>query len=326
MAGSNITLGMLKAQLKNKSQGYSVTSPDDAFISDVNQVAERLINSGKWQGNIERVSFATVVSFITLPPQFVSCLGGTFNRCFPVPIWSQFHQYMENGPGMFNENCFWPWQLIDMGDTFSTQLDVVAPGPLLLKSNAADNTAICRVFGDDALTGEPVYDPATGFLGEPVALSAPSVTTTHQFASVTGFQKPSTKQPVNLWVSPSSGSPYQIGTYQPWETNPQYHRYQTGNVNSNTEILPAVSVLCQRRYLPVFSDTDWVYPGNMGAFKFGLQALNFENLNRTNDAIAQWEYAYKLMNFQTHTTRGGARVEVDISPWGSPGQGLDWTN
>lgn len=319
-------------------QAAGYTDPNDPdFINALNLTCERLIQSGKWQGMIEQVVFGTAtmqgsnLAFITLPPHFVSVLKGRY-QCWPgVSVWSQFHEFMECGPGAFNDNnnlgvgCW--YQFVDMGDQFSTQKDVTTPGYLWLYSSASDNGKVCRIFGLDALTGEPVYDATTGDLGESIILNSPVVQTTHQFAAVTGFQKPATKNPVTLWVNSSAAgvSPYQISYYQSVETIPQYHRYRTSNVqplNNN----PAITVLCQRRYFPVQAETDFVYPGNLGALQYGLQAYNYERLNRTSDAMVNWKFAEGLMNNQTHSTRGGARVEVDVSLWGDGVGGLQWSN
>lgn len=324
MASSNLTVALLRSLLANNGQGFSGPD-DDSFVPALNQVSERLVQSGKWQGNMEKVVFGAAVNgSITLPPQFVSVLGAGF-QCWPgVPIWSQFHEFMECGPGTWDQNFRWPYQFIDAGDQYATQYDVVAPGPLRVYSAAPDNAAVVRLFGLDADTGFPVTD-SMGVLGEQVVLAFPFVQTTHRFASVSTVEKPITKNIINLWVLPTNGSAqYQIGAYQTVETVPQYHRYLVGNVQPlNT--FPAIRTLCQRRYFPVRAETDIVYPPAIGAFKYGFQALNYEDLNRNKDADDQWTIAYKLMNNQTHATRGGARVEVDIQGFGG-GHAFDWTN
>lgn len=325
MASSNITLGLLRSLLCSNSQGFSDPS-DASFVPAINQVSERLVQSGKWQGNLEKVVFAAQSNgYITLPPQMVSILGGGF-QCWPgAPVWSQFHEFMECGPGTLDQNLCWPYQFIDAGDQYAVQYDVVAPGPLRIYSAAPDNGVVVRVFGLDTNTGFPVTD-STGVLGEQVTLAFPFVQTTHSFSSVTTFQKPVTKHIVNLWVLPTNGSgQYQIAAYQTVETVPQYHRYLVGNVQALNSI-PAIRTLCQRRYFPVNAETDICYPPSIGAFKYGLQALNFEDLNRNSDADAQWTVATKLMNNQSHATRGGARIELAINPFGDGSGGLQWTN
>ncbi len=324
MSATNITVALARQLLANNSSGFNDPASAD-FIPALNQVCERLIQSGKWQGNMEKVVFgATANGYITLPPHMVSVLGGGFD-CWPgAPIWSQFHEFMECGPGTWDQNFIWPYQFIDAGDNYATQYDVVASGVLRLYSGAPDNAKVARIFGVDADTGFPVTD-SNGVEGENVTMTFPFVATTHKFAAVTGFQKPMTKGTVALKVLPTNGSAeYQIAAYQTVETVPQYHRYLVGNVqplNSN----PAIRTLCQRRYFPVAAESDFIYPGSIGALKFGLQALNYEDLNRSDDALAQWDYAIKLLNNFTHATRGGARVEVNIQGFGG-GVAFDWTN
>lgn len=312
--------------LCNNANGFSDPNSTD-FAPAINQVSERLVQSGKWQGNMEKVVFgvAPTVGYITLPPHMVALLGGGFDIWPGAPIWSQFHEFMECGPGTWDQNFIWPYQFIDAGDQYATQYDVVAPGVLRVYSAAADNGLKVRLSGIDKNTGYPVTD-SNGVDGEEVTLAFPFVQTTHHFSTVSSVKKPLTKNIINLWVLPDDGSAlYQIGTYQTVETVPQYHRYLVGNVQIINNA-PAIRTLCQRRYFPVQAETDLVYPPSIGAFKYGLQALNYEDLNRNVDAGQQWDYAIKIMNNQTHATRGGARIELAISPFGVGSGGFEWTN
>jgi len=302
-----------------------LTDPNDPqFLVYLNQACERLLYSGKWEGSIVKVIFAGSIGYITLPWQYLSALAANY-FCAGVPIFSQFHQYIESGPGMFWENStddqnlwFWRGELIDQGDDYPTQLDIIEPGGLRLYSNATDNGKTARIFGIQAETGMPVYDNQ-GNEGEPLVLTFPFVQTVNRYSAIYGFQKDITKGKTDLWVIPSSGVNYQISSYQPPETRPLYHRYRVGKTDK------PIRTLCQRRFIPLVAETDWVIPGNIGALKYALQALVYEDLNRNDDAKQQWDYSYVLLNQQTKATRGGARVDVPV-PTLDAFCSFDWTN
>ena len=295
-------------------QAAQLTDPNDPqFLVSLNQACERLLYSGKWEGSIVKVIFAGSIGYITLPYRYLSALAANY-YCTGVPIFGQFHQYIESGPGSFtetgvtdnaNDAQFWRGELIDQGDNYPTELDIILPGGIQVFSSAVDNGKFARIFGIIAETGLPAYDNQ-GNEGEEVTLTFPFVQTVNRYSSIYGFQKDKTKGNVSLWVVPATTSNYLISTYQPPETRPNYHRYKVGATTK------PIRTLCQRRFVPMVVETDWVIPGNIGALKYALQGLVYEDLNRNDDAKQQWDYAYVLLNQQTRATRGGARVNVPV--------------
>lgn len=292
-----------------------------AFIGQLNQVTERLIYSGKWKGNVIKVTFDSSAGYITLPPEYLSALGTAFNH-WPTPIFGEFHTYFESGPGTPIEAAGWIGQMQDMGDGFCTQLDITeantevqparaaAPGAVRLYSTGSDNGQVVRIFGIEQETGMPVTDP-TGNPGENITLNAPFVDSTKHYSKLTDVIKPFTKGPVTAWVVPmGGGTNYQIATWRPSETRPRYRRYYTGTATR------ALQILCQRRYMPVVAETDWVIPGNIAALKFGLLAIRNEDTGYIDKAEANWEQAIYWLNNEAVASRGGALPSVPISGWG----------
>lgn len=280
----------------------NVDDPNDPkFLRILNEVRERLITSGKWKGSIVSTVFNSSTGFITLPYDYLSVLGLTYDRC-PAPVFTQFHEYVEQGPGEFDETYKWPGQLMDMGDGFATQVNIETAGVIRVYSSAADDGDVVRLFGK--YNGDVIYDPS-GNEGVNVTLAAPYVATTAQFSEVTGAQKSATSNRVYLKVW-DGATETQIAEYQPNETRPMYRRYKTGEAEQ------AIRVICQRRYIPVVAETDWVIPGNISALRAGIRAWLFEDGSDMASADASTVRAYNFLNDEAKSSRGGARATVDM--------------
>lgn len=304
---STLTVAKARAQLA----AYVPNSATE-FIEKLNQVCERAIYVGKFNGTFVVVDFANVENYITLPPRYLGVLAGTIDKV-PVQTFSQWQPYMEVGWCLESDALVWGWgRLQDMGDGYVTTVDIDESGPIQVFSTAPDNAQIVRLFGVDADTGYPVID-STGAEGENVTLAAPSVTTTHNFSSLTGIQKDVTKGPITLKVDPTNGDPvYTISTVQSWETAPSWRRYWIGPGQKT------VRLLCQRRFIPVSFETDLVWPDSVGALKMGLKGLALEDSGGETTGAAQicWDQMVKILNQAARSTRAGNVIPVPVNAWG----------
>ena len=277
------------------------TNPDNPLLLQMaNEACERFTNSGKWKGNIITLRYESSTGFITLPYNYAAAIAMTYDR-YPHPIFTQFHQYVEEGPGKVDQALHWPGILLDLGDGFCTQTDIENPSFIRVYSSALDNTKKVRIYGE--LNGATVYD-AAGNEGEEVTLNAPMVATTNQFTVITGVTKPHTTARVYLkgW---DGSTETLLATYQPNETRPRYRRYQTGQAEKE------IRIICQRRYIPFVADTDWVFPGNISALRAGIQSRLFEDSTDPDAADASFTRGLNFLNDETKTYRGGGRATVD---------------
>jgi len=62
--------------------------------------------------------------------------------------------------------------------------------------------------------------------------------------------------------------------------------------------------------MPVAQETDWVIPGNLGALKFAMKAIQAEAAS--NDAAPMWAACYGILNEELHATRGSAKPEMSF--------------
>ena len=73
-----------------------------------------------------------------------------------------------------------------------------------------------------------------------------------------------------------------------------------------------VYCIVRRGYVPIESDTDYLIPSNRNAYRYGVQAYNYENVNELERANVYWELAYKCLNDETTAFEDGELAEVDI--------------
>ena len=220
----------------------------------------------------------------------------------PVPVYTQFHQYIESGSGNLFDTDRFDGILNDDGDGWVSQTDIVEPGGLRVYSSGSDDGSVVRVFGISQETGDPIYDNQ-GNEGEELTLAAPYVQTINHYSSITGFSKLKTKGPLQVKVVPSNGDAvYQIASYQPFETNISYRRYKTGTTDE------AIRLLVQRRFIPYSADTNFVYPGSIGALQFAMRAIMNEDTG--SEASQNWAKAYEVLNQETKSARAGAKPDI----------------
>lgn len=286
------------------------------FLPALNEVVERFINSGKWKGQTPLVTIpVNGLNYFSLPRWYISVLVMSYLRC-PVPVFTPFYQFSESGPGMLPDADAWSGVLLDLGDGFVTQYDIATAGTVRLAvSNAADAGKVIRLYGLDE-NGVEVYSP-DGSLGLNVTLANPTVTTTQQFSLVNGVQAPANIiAPWTLSVI-NSGTPTLLSTYYPGETTPRYRRYQTGQLEE------AVKLICNRRYVPLRNETDWVIPGSISALRYGLKMLRYEGAGQLVEASQAFDRALDFLNQEAKSARGGSRITLNLDPtlmWGRTSQ------
>lgn len=311
------------AQLRQQIGSLFRTSD---FLGYLNQACERVINSGLWKGNIGYAAFPSVDEYFTLPYPFLSVIGSQWFRA-PVPVFGQFHEFLPGGPGQPLPNQPPNGIIQDIGDGYPTIVDPPTAGStLLIKPDLLiDSGKTFRFYGIS--NGREIFD--VNGMGMDVVVNYPSSSVATVFDTVTGIQVPvdsttGASSMVGGWtlysIAPDS-TQTQLGYYYPNETRPCYRRYGIGVTSASNSTVPfAVTVLVRRRYMPVYKETDWVYPGNVGALKFAMQAIDSESAK--NPAQPFWDQCYNILNQELHALRGSSRPEMDYSTLGGM-QGFD---
>lgn len=307
---TRLTVADCRNALYTEVDATDINSP--LFLPALNEVVERYINSGKWKGAMVRVTLPIDGrNYISLPHWYQSVLVMRYQKV-PRPIFTQFYEFSESGPGEIPDANNWTGVMVDLGDGFPTQVDIVDPGTLRITvSNASDANKTIRIFGQDEY-GADIYS-SDGSLGINVTTANPSVTTTQVFSKVTGVQAPNTI--VAPWILSvmDGATPIPLSTYYPGETRPQYRRYQTGILNE------AIQLICHRRFNILRNETDWVIPGNQTALRYGLKALAYEKAGQIDMAQAAFTTGLNYLNQEAKAARGGARISLNILPLGLMG-------
>lgn len=311
MAGSSYTtLADVKRVLGN-------LFTDADLLPYVNQSLEALVNMGIWKGVIGYAAFPSVNNTFALPYQYLAVIGAAWFRC-SVPVFGQFHDFVEGGPGLPIANLPPEGIVEDLGDTYATAIDPpTSYSTLRIQTDLPiDNGKVFRVFG--VSNGIQVDD----VFGQGMYITVNTNETT-VFDQVTGIQPPMNDDGSSAMigaytvysVSPT-GVQTNIAYIYPNQVYPQFRRYRIGVTSSSNNQFPnAVTVLVRRRYMPVFKDSDWIIPGNIRALKSAMQAIDTEASR--NDATKLWAQAAAALDQELHATRGSARPEMNYEVLGS---------
>lgn len=300
---SQITLGDLRAYY------YQIVNPADAndpdFLVYVNKALQRIIEGAEFLGvNVETV-FNGSTGQITLPPHMRSIIGVTLNNV-PRPVYSEFHQYCEFGPGTFDPSLPAGRFLQQVAEGVPSVVDLTA-GHQVRFANVVPGDAgkVARVFGDDT-NNNPIFDVTTGNEGIQIVWANP-VTMSTPLNRFTGLQKTPTLGRINAYDWDGTTATL-ISQYQPNETRPSYARYLTGTLDSQQNI----GCLCRRRFMPVFVDTDFIPIGNLAAWENAIQAVKFDSIEQFDKSDSRWKECFMMLNREHMASRGMARPEVAV--------------
>jgi hypothetical protein len=258
------------------------------------------------------VAFAvdTDTNTVTLPYEYGAILKVQVDD-IPRNIYGDGYEFLQFGPGNVDPTTSGLSLLIDYGDNFGTSVDVPSTaGVLKVKASDATDTDAVRIQGLDA-NGDPIFD-SFGVPGEEVVPSVAGTNTTNTFSKVTGFSKPLTKGTIQvLHVFPVTLVELPLQTFMPWELKPQYRRYGVAQSGATS-----IRALCSLRYIPLQMEDQYMVPGNLGAIKNSLMAVNYENNNDLERSEIYWGKAYAILNDELKSYRGGVQTIPNIAPYG----------
>lgn len=299
------------------------------FKQYVNLAGKQMTISGKWRGSMMQMVFAPNLlgqtsgpnamnngaeGYLTLPRRYSAVLGCDFD-CVPTPTFTQWHQYVECGPGKLDPQKFWQGTLIDVGDGYPCQKEMPGVGTLVIGlSLLADAGTVFRIYAFDQ-NGERIYDN-TGE-GFNITAAFPTAGSNQLVSAVYGIEKP-TLQGFSTLTGVVNGVSTQVALWEPNDTRPNFHKYliQTVPVQANGSAKHAISVLGQRRWINVSAATDWLAPDDLNAWGCALRAVKHRNANKFDYAAAEWADCYNTLNDASKNERGGAQPDATQFGWG----------
>lgn len=302
---SQTTLGDLRSYYSSIINPADANDPD--FLSAVNRAHQRMIEGGEWVGSNVEVVFSGSTGFITLPPHFSSIIGVTLNKV-PVPVYSEFHQYCEFGPGTFDATLPAHPYLSQVSEGVPTVVDLTPGQQLRFRpAVAGDAGKLIRCFGTDT-NNQPIFDVSVGHEGIGLAIVSPVGVMSTPLNTFTAFQKVVTLGRLNVYGWDGVTETL-LSQYQPYETRPSYTRYAVGQVDSNQNI----ACLCRLRHMPVYFDTDPIRIGNLAAWESALQAVKLDNIGQFDKSEGRWQECFVMLNREHMTRRGKAKPELTFS-------------
>jgi len=278
---------------------------DPVVASAINFVNERFITSGQWKGNRFIHSFdvsqdaggnyyfdtvegiESVLKAMALNPEQQ---GGDI-----CDIMSDWYPWNDGGLGFMSPTYVGNTQVIRQGPVPSTSSYALLSGAgqevdgLHAPSYAYDD--VCQSSWVNT-NGGPSFEVAEGMWQ--INLSCET-----QINAISGSSE---LEPWNS-VWPSGISVTQV----PMTSDNQRYRI-VGQVPETRTIYCIV----RRGYVPFVQPNDLLIPSNRNAYRYGVQAYNYENVNELERANVYWELAYKCLNEETISFEDGEFAEVDI--------------
>lgn len=211
----------------------------------------------------------------------------TDDVCHPFQLYSEFHTFAGCG-GYYYDPSYYGWSWIG----------TCASRPLTLVNDNAQTFVIptgtytIRCVGNEA--ANPGLTLTGGFdengneiLGEvSLPITTGTTETTQQYTDLPEFSKVSTTYAVNIYsVDTTTSVATLIAVYAPGETVPTYRQYSVGSTALDGK---SVRTICKLGFETAIVDNDLVIPGNLGALKLGLQALQFEDKIDPANAGIYW--------------------------------------
>jgi hypothetical protein len=280
------------------------------FLSRLNLARERLLKAGNWSGTKQQVIFnafpdangrgfitlpfnmGTVLAMAPLPPTDGQCVGYSMRTRGP------WYEFSASGAGYTdNQKIQWARGVVPINATFTTFADWT--GGMLLRIVPEQSESGTIIFRGLDAYGNPIWSTINGVWqeGYPLTFSGSSTVTTAQmmWGPPYAIIKPVTNGRLSFYAVDGSGNATLVGIYQPEEQAIAWRRYKVPVCSKWTSSAPGQYVaIVKLGYYPLADQNDPVFPSNIGALRWGLQALTEED-NQDERATKSWAKALKIL-------------------------------
>lgn len=258
-----------------------------------------------------RINLASYSGVVTLPRGVDTCRQ--IRPCFGVsfPIYSQFH----HGAGW--GSCCDSISLAQCGSGGQTLIDENAQ-TFRIPTGTYTLRAVATEAADPGLTFQGGFD-ADGnerFSTESLALINGSSDGTTLYTALPYIRKVVTAGAVSLYsVDTTTLEPTLIANYAPGETIPEYRQYSGFGCTADEEDDPqVVSAICKLALVLAVASDDLVIPGNIGALKLGLMAIQFEDKVDPANAKIYMQDALDLLDSELKELDSAEQAAFMVSP------------
>ena len=292
----------------------SYCSPDQQFLPILNLVLPRLYAMGYWKDLCYELEITTPNGYFSLPMEAESIMAATVDQT-PKNLWSQWHDYKVGGiPNSYSaypifgivDDGYGPAKEVIPNDTnHSVSLKPISPnttlpndGSVYVTYERAGGTIASYVFSidDSAAMDLPHYDVRKiieiRYEGVPVPVRLEAVNYD--------------LQDKNYTLAEGRG-----------DFVARYRRFRTSAPsNGDTQ---KVFLLLKRAFLPLMSESDVVYLGNVNAIKCAILATTAEDNADIERSGYHWQVCRQLLEEEKDASRGAARQVFTIDPYSGNG-------
>lgn len=326
----------------------------------LNAAQERLLfdkaqSDEGWNGTWAEMAFSVDIEhpYITCP-RGVARLEAIDVCGRPVPLYNQFHEYLQFGNGRMPKEDRWRRLTArgylpagysrnnavlfhDLQDA-PQQIQIYATNP---QDNVNPIPRRVLVQGLDQ-NGNTVFtqDGPNTVEGEFVTLTSPYGTTVNEYSQITGIQKDVTLGPVQIFQSdPYWGSLELLSVIEPTETTASYRRYYLGGIPqgccrhdrlwkaSQNPQCPCrkrnfilVTAIAKLDLVPVVGDTDYTVIQNLEALIAECQSVRYSEMDSTDAMSKSAERhtaAIRLLIGEVSHYQGKNSPSIDFAPFGN---------
>ncbi len=297
-------------------------SPQETFIENINLASSRLLQSGKWKGSRFTCWLRSYDGQVTTPP-FVESLDRFIHygdEEHVIDIKSEWFQFSEEGYGWFDTpnspyNHLQNHVATRLGDGYCTFRDPHPPSQIQVVLEAPETgSLLIKAYDQDS---SPIFSGSPPIEGISIDLSSlPIPSTAQTISQIYQIVKPTTTGRVKLYSYPDGNY---LAEYSPAEQNPNYQRYRIAHSNPKTQS-KVLYALATRSFIPALFPNDQIFPSNLPALRYALQALRFEEVQDPlrahmawQDALASLEEELATLNLMQPNGRFKSSVKAFLS-------------
>lgn len=287
----------------------------DRLLEYVNLAQESILYSGKFVDMYGRYTVCGTQSCITLPRQLMTIEAAAVCKT-PVPVRSEFFEFLESGPGILDDDDDVGYPVVDKGVACAFD-DVVGDNKrLAVYADLPETTgAVVNVqFYQD--NGIPVRTSYAGSWidGENITIGTAGTYSYSAYNCAPGglmrVNKPVTNGTIRLYEHDTVNNTYRpLSFYEHDETKPMYRRYMIPHLTNlaagSTDCSAVrVTIVGKLAHIPAVDDASYLQVNHERALGLMCQSIHKADNNLMPDSLLYESQAKRLMNEQLDHYKG----------------------